>query len=331
MGTSSHNSCGSGFAYRRDALRTSRHPETSHVARKDSPPPYTYSSSTNDRIRCMADKPSDSYLRIWKHSHGKDFSEAERDKYRSRSVLTLYRDTRKGQGTAFRTEMPIGDFFYLTHGNNVRLFGQISSVLKKRRANWVEREYITIRPLQRQSGHYSGSPKWWAPNGNTTCRLVPNHDLKLFEKQVLLPFFRMRLRDLEQLQWAIVEPMGLEGAASAIGVKYEDAVKRLRQHMALETVRNRKLVRDAKLAFRKKHGRLFCEVCDFDFSSRYGKLGNDYIEAHHLVPISRLSAATLLTIQDLAMVCANCHRMLHLPRGISIKDLRMLLRSPSQS
>jgi HNH endonuclease len=275
----------------------------------------------------MADKPTEGNLRIWKHSHGgKDFTNLERGAYRERSVVTMHRNTKKGQGIAFRTEMSIGDFFYLTHGNDVQLFGQISSVLRKPRAEWVEREYVTIRTLQRRSGNFSGSRKWWTPNFNMTCVKVPELELKLFEKQLLFPFFQLHLRDLEQLPNELARSNELEERVSAFGGKsYEEGLKRLRWHEAPE--RNTRLVIAAKNAFKRKHGKLFCEVCDFDFSARYGKRGKDYIEAHHLVPISQLTAATMLTIEDLAMVCANCHRMLHQPpRCITLKKLRMLLQ-----
>src|ERR1700690_4255685 len=154
----------------------------------------------------MADKPREESLRIWKHSHGIGFTKSKLDALRKRSVVTIYRDTRKGQGAEFRTEMSIGDFFYLTHGNDVQLFGQISSALKKPRADWVEREYVTIRILQRQSGHFKGSPRWWAPNANTTCQMVSKRHLRLFEKQLLIPFFRLRLRDLEHLKLGLARP-----------------------------------------------------------------------------------------------------------------------------
>jgi hypothetical protein len=272
----------------------------------------------------MTDELSNEILRIWKHSHGKG-TQSKRDALRERSVITIHRDTGTGQGSAFRTEMSVGDFFYLTHGNDVQLFGQISSDLKKAQAKWVEREYITIRTIQRRSGHFTGSPRWWAPNANKTCIRVPRHHLGLFEKQVLIPYFRLRLRDLERMPWAIVAPRELDGWETPTGVKYKEASQRLVRHKELERVRNQKLVSDAKRAFKRKHGKLFCEVCGFDFCVRYGKLGGDYIEAHHLVPIAQLSGETLLTIKDLAMVCANCHRMLHVPPWMSVTKLRKLL------
>ena len=48
---------------------------------------------------------------------------------------------------------------------------------------------------------------------------------------------------------------------------------RLRTHLVRE--RNNKVVKEAKRQFKLAHdGRLFCEVCGFDFSKKYGKIGN---------------------------------------------------------
>ena len=73
--------------------------------------------------------------------------------------------------------------------------------------------------------------------------------------------------------------------------------------------RNRRLVASAKSRFRNQHdGRLFCEVCGFDFQAVYGV---DYIEAHHTEPIAALDAETENTVEDVVMLCANCHRVAH--------------------
>jgi 5-methylcytosine-specific restriction enzyme A len=61
----------------------------------------------------------------------------------------------------------------------------------------------------------------------------------------------------------------------------------------------------------KLHGKLNCEVCDFDFYKVYGELGKGFIEAHHRVPLSNLVGASKTELKDLALVCSNCHRMLH--------------------
>ena len=52
-----------------------------------------------------------------------------------------------------------------------------------------------------------------------------------------------------------------------------------------------------------------CECCKFDFSKTYPNLGDGFIECHHRIPINQGERITRL--EDLALVCANCHRMLH--------------------
>jgi len=97
-----------------------------------------------------------------------------------------------------------------------------------------------------------------------------------------------------------------------------------RKHFARE--RSVKLVKKAKAAFKSRHGRIYCEVCKFDFSESYGEVGVDFIEAHHVIPVSQLKPGSKTKLSDIAMVCSNCHRMLHRKRPWpSIKNLRDLV------
>jgi len=76
-----------------------------------------------------------------------------------------------------------------------------------------------------------------------------------------------------------------------------------------ERQRSRRLVNAAKADFRARHdGRLFCEVCGFDFGQSYGI---EYIEAHHTEPIASLDSETKNTVESVVMLCANCHRAAH--------------------
>ena len=90
----------------------------------------------------------------------------------------------------------------------------------------------------------------------------------------------------------------------------------LRTHLRRE--RSKKLVR----LFKSRLENYLCTICEFDFYSAYGELGKGYIEAHHIVHVSKLEAGTETKIEDLAAVCANCHRMLHRSDGISIEGLK---------
>lgn len=83
----------------------------------------------------------------------------------------------------------------------------------------------------------------------------------------------------------------------------------LKKHLSRE--RNPKLISEAKRLFLKEHGKLFCEVCGFDFVKTYGEIGENFIEAHHIKPVSKMKDGEKTKIEDIAMVCSNCHSMMH--------------------
>lgn len=75
--------------------------------------------------------------------------------------------------------------------------------------------------------------------------------------------------------------------------------------------------REAKIeeSLKKNGGKLVCEVegCRFDFSERYGDLGKGYAQVHHLSPLNTSpKSGRPVKLSDLAVVCANCHAMIHL-------------------
>lgn len=99
---------------------------------------------------------------------------------------------------------------------------------------------------------------------------------------------------------------------------------KLKQHLAKE--RNSKVVKLAKARYLKKHNKLICQVCEFDFVDRYGDLGEGYIEGHHTKPISEMVENETTKVKDIALVCANCHRMLHRKRPwLTINELKEIL------
>jgi 5-methylcytosine-specific restriction protein A len=70
----------------------------------------------------------------------------------------------------------------------------------------------------------------------------------------------------------------------------------------------------------RKEGQIACETCGFDFLAYYGELGRGFAECHHLVPMSDALLGRNTRISDLAVVCANCHRMLHRGRPLPTID-----------
>jgi 5-methylcytosine-specific restriction enzyme A len=70
-------------------------------------------------------------------------------------------------------------------------------------------------------------------------------------------------------------------------------------------------IRRKKIAEAKRRGiPIACEVCSFDFGRVYGARGADYIECHHRTPL-HVTGLTVTHIDDLALLCSNCHRMIH--------------------
>lgn len=89
--------------------------------------------------------------------------------------------------------------------------------------------------------------------------------------------------------------------------------------------RNSKVAQLAKQHFKDKHGRIFCQVCEFDFEKEYGEIGEDFIEAHHTIPVSEMKSGHKTKIDDLAMLCPNCHRMAHKKRPwLKMNELKQL-------
>ena len=75
------------------------------------------------------------------------------------------------------------------------------------------------------------------------------------------------------------------------------------------------------------HG-LTCMVCGFNFKDFYGDHGRDYIEVHHVKPLSTLDEEVVINPQtDLVCVCSNCHRMLHRNRDrvLTIEELKEIV------
>lgn len=63
----------------------------------------------------------------------------------------------------------------------------------------------------------------------------------------------------------------------------------------------------------KIHGtKCMVSSCGFDFENVYGERGKQYIEVHHIKPLSELvNPESINPEKDLVVVCSNCHRIIH--------------------
>lgn len=88
---------------------------------------------------------------------------------------------------------------------------------------------------------------------------------------------------------------------------------RLRLQFVRHRSREAKL-RKAKIAdVMRKKGTLACEIsgCRFNFLLEYGAIGEGYAQVHHLDPLGRRKAPSQTPLARLAIVCGNCHAMIH--------------------
>jgi predicted HNH restriction endonuclease len=90
--------------------------------------------------------------------------------------------------------------------------------------------------------------------------------------------------------------------------------------------RKNEIIQLAKENFKRKHGKLYCQVCGFDFEKIYGKIGKDFIEGHHTIAVCDMTPEHKTKPEDIAMLCSNCHRMVHRTRPrLTMQELTKLL------
>ena len=104
---------------------------------------------------------------------------------------------------------------------------------------------------------------------------------------------------------------------------------RLVTHLKKE--RDPALVKAKKKEVLKKTGKLCCEVCTFDFEDKYGEIGKGFCEVHHLKPLSKTDGKVETELKDLAIVCSNCHRIIHTQcQMLTIGQLRQAINTPNK-
>ena len=128
--------------------------------------------------------------------------------------------------------------------------------------------------------------------------------------------------ELEDL-WAKHTPRDEAIGSATVGSAREGALSwRLVKHRSRE-----RSLRKAKLCAAMQHGPLRCEVpgCGFDFARTYGDVGEGFAHVHHLRPLASLDGEQSVSLDDLAVICPNCHAMVH--RGGVCRDISTLVVS----
>lgn len=118
------------------------------------------------------------------------------------------------------------------------------------------------------------------------------------------------LYDLLSREYAPNSPIAIEG----------QRIMAMRAHRKRE-----RWMRDTKIADHKRNngGRLPCDVCGFDFFQNFGEIGRDYAQVHHRNPLGATAKTSETRLEDLVVLCANCHAMAHIGQEVrTIDDLK---------
>ena len=111
-----------------------------------------------------------------------------------------------------------------------------------------------------------------------------------------------------------------------LGAMEGELKRRFVNHRARE-----RALREAKLqqvGLASPDGRVRCQVprCNFDFEAVYGALAAGFAHVHHLRPLAEALTPTVTKLEDLAVVCANCHAIIH--RGGACHPIETLISAP---
>lgn len=88
-------------------------------------------------------------------------------------------------------------------------------------------------------------------------------------------------------------------------------------------------IRQMLIVHRKKRGQLACDLCTWTFGSARQSFREAAFEVHHLQPLARLVEERKTKLEDVALLCANCHRLIH--RAISIEKRWLTISEARQS
>jgi hypothetical protein len=122
-------------------------------------------------------------------------------------------------------------------------------------------------------------------------------------------------------------------SASAADLEFQAFEGEPQMVLHLHRERSRELAKAKRdEARRKNHGLLRCEACGFASEATYPTTALDVYEVHHRAKLSTAASGRVSSLEDLAVLCANCHRAIHRTTPMmTVEELRRAIASTRES
>ncbi len=216
---------------------------------------------------------------------------------------------------------PLDDVLFFNHSNKSHGYERRVAVIARAHPNTAIKTNPRIL-------------NFFKPNWGKVCPIELLHDGWSQDKiaQTIWSLFASHFNPIYETESALLNSIVKAVDAELFSTIEGGEIEIMKRHMIRE--RNPSFIKKAKEYFlQENNGILKCECCDFVFTTLYGSVGTNFIECHHKQPISE-GGERITKITDLAMVCSNCHRMLHrkVKYGYyTVEDLRKIVKENRES
>ena len=187
--------------------------------------------------------------------------------------------------------------------------------------DWIEERGVRTKQDRDYELHSNREPRWENDVAQTVRHLRPSAIERTRGRWIITERGRVKFAKL-------ADRVGVTNATRYISPEYVEAIVQAAGALTDEypwadaptlaegspvLVWSIRYERDPEVRRRalEAHGET-CQACGFNFFERYGELGRGFVEVHHLKPISSVGALHVVDpVADMAVLCSNCHRMVH--------------------
>lgn len=198
----------------------------------------------------------------------------------------------------------------------LNLIGNATGVSKNQSFRNTNGGCMKLNNFRRWDPSYTGTGRTGLAKGNKDEELVwlefANNPQRLAEVVAAIN---------ANVQTIPASPIDLSASDDPGFFEAEEGKVLTRVHRVRE--RDKKIVKRKKEEALKQHGTLQCEACGFNFSETYGADVEGVIDLHHTKPLHTLQPGDKTKLTDLALLCANCHRVVHSQRKwLSVAEVK---------